>query len=303
MSAAGENHRRVVDVRGHELGQERTEHRARRYDAWPPAHVVADRFDQIERPFAAARVDELRRARHRRLGHFHTRELVEEVFGDEQARRRVPHDARLVADVGDDLRQCVQLEELDTRAVVQRFGSPSQLDRRGHPPRRPRIAIRVWSAQCRAVQIQRHVVHRPRVDRDRADGDAGVERLRDGGPDLRPHRLDVPVQMPVALDERRRESVQFLEPHDVALERAEHHSSARRAEIDRQVARAGAHRPRPSSSITDAWVSRSTPPRAAPPTSARGSPSRGTRAPDRVRHPDDAAPRQPAGARRSRMRA
>ena len=202
-----------------------------------------------------------------------------------------------------DLRQRVQLEELDPGAVVQRVRAARQLDRRVHAPRRARVAIRVRPPQRVAVQVERHVVHRPRVHRDRSDRDARVERLGERELDLRPHRLDVPVQVPVALDERRLEAMQLLEAHDVALERAEHDPSARRAEIDRQVARSGAHRPLRASTLTGASARPWTPPRDARSPSARDSPTRGTRAPDRARHRAAGAPPPRAAARPSRTRA
>src|SRR6185295_3023536 len=105
------------------------------------------------------------------------------------------HNLRLVRDVGDDLADRVEREKLNARAVVERIGSTGETHSDFEPPRGARVAIRVRIPQRGAIRAERNVVDRPRVDGNGAQRAADVEGLRDGGRNLAPHRLDIPIEM------------------------------------------------------------------------------------------------------------
>jgi|GEM_PF-4328765 len=235
-------------------------------------------------------VHELGGAGHRDFDHGLPTQPVVEVVGDQQQPFGPTKHRRVLFQVGQELVERVDRDQLDTRPGVE-FGRRDAGKGPRHHRARPRVPVAVRRPERTPLPVQQHVIDRPGIHRHRTQRRHLRQRLLQAGPDLLLQRLHVPEEVAVPFDQGRLEAVHLGHVQDRSFQPAQHGTPAGGAQVEGQVA---------CSPLTHSRVLVQL-----PGCSVRGPSADGSRTPGRPargpgRHRDGDALRPPAARRRSR---
>ena len=228
-----------ADERDHRLGRraclgldvpaQRSHDVARRAEVGEDPSREAERVDDVVGPLPAMDVEQPGGRGVRDLGHPDAGQPVPEQVGDQQ---EGPGGGQLGRSaIRRELVDRVERQELET-------GPGIELDRRhegmngGHSTLRPLIAVVVRVAEERAPLVEQAVVDRPRVEPDADQAARRPDRLAEAQQDLAVEAQDVPMEAVRQSDRLVGEAVDLGQLQVARPDPPDHHSPARRAEID-----------------------------------------------------------------------
>ena len=203
----------------------------------PRRHV--QHLQQVGRPQARPRVDELRRRRVGELGGHLAGEPVVHEVGDGAERNGGVDETRRGAAGGVQLIQGVERQELDAGDGINLVGRDA-FEHGLHDAVRALVTIVIGVLQEDALLADERVVAAPGIDADAVDGRGGsaLHPLLE----LEPDAQDIPVERSVLADRFVDEPVQLADVEHARAEPAEHGTAALGSEIERQKMSACRHR-------------------------------------------------------------
>ena len=187
--------------------------------------------EQRRRPRSPLRVDHLRRGRDGVLGRQPAGEPVVQQIGNRDERGRGPQEVRRRSLRRIELKQGIEVQELNAGGGVDAFGRDLPEDLRRHIVA-ARIAIVIRVLEQLALLAEERVVASPGIEADARERDVGdvLEALLHFVPEAQ----DVPVQRAIRAHGDVGKTPDVLERQDIAVEPSEDRSSALGAEIQGQ---------------------------------------------------------------------